>query len=67
MNTKETIPRFTAYTGDKRFVVRHPDHEDFYCFAPSPVAAIITAAGHWGEMWNEDRFYDKCRPERVCA
>ena len=42
-------------------------HRCFYCFAPSPVAAIIAAAAHWGETWNEDRFYDKCRPERVCA
>lgn len=67
MNTTETIPRFTGYAGGKRFVVHHPDHEDFYCYAPTPVAAIITAAGHWGEQWNEERFYDQCRPERVCA
>ena len=67
MNTKETIPRFAGYAGDQRFVVHHPDHEDFYCYAPTPVAAIITAAAHWDETWNNERFYDKCVPEMVYA
>lgn len=65
MYTEQDFPRFAAYAGNKRFVVRHRDHSDFYCYAPSPVSAIIMAADHWGEIWNEERFYDGCKPERV--
>ena len=60
-----SLPRYTAYIGDKRYVVHHPKHDDFFVYAPTPVAAIICAADHWDEVWNNPRFYDQCKPERV--
>ena len=59
------VPRFPSYSGGKRYVVHHPHHEDFFVMAPTAVAAVIAAAEHWGEVWNEERFYNRCKPERV--
>nr|DAW28805.1 MAG TPA: hypothetical protein [Caudoviricetes sp.] len=49
---------YPGYSGKKRWLVYHPRHKrPIAVLAPTAQAAMVAAAGGWGERWQSVEFY----------
>lgn len=61
-----TVVKSAAYNGNKRFAVYHPD--DYFPLivaAPTALAALMTAADHFGYHVNDPAFHDQAGVQRL--
>lgn len=49
--------RFEDYTGDKKWIVSHPDFKDVTVHAPDTTAALVAACKVWGVKWTQYSIY----------
>lgn len=52
--------RYANYTGNKMWLVEHPQFGKCRACAPSPEAAVVAAAEAWGTKWTRLDFYPVC-------
>lgn len=52
--------RYAEYTGNKMWLVEHPQFGKCRACAPSPEAAVVAAAEAWGTKWTRLDFYTVC-------
>lgn len=52
--------RYANYTGNKMWLVEHPQFGKCRACAPSPEAAVVAAAEAWGTKWTRLDFYTVC-------
>lgn len=52
--------RYANYTGNKMWLVEHPQFGKCRACAPSPEAAVVAAAEAWGTKWTRLDFYTAC-------
>lgn len=63
MKPKENKPFnavFGKYSGKKLYDVYHPDFGSCCASAPGEDAAIVAAAEHWHQRWQNVEFYSRC-------
>lgn len=53
-------PTYQGYTGKKRWLVTHPNHQRAIgVIAPTAQTAMVAAAEGWGERWQSAEFYSR--------
>lgn len=57
--------RYQGYTGARMYRVQNLVRGTVDVAAPSPVAAIITAATLWNEVWQNPEFFSECKCSRL--